>query len=90
MGGGGGWEAEGGLKHPFGLKEQCCTFSMGHKLIQSTRETKTALRSSFVPHAILLKPSRAMKCTSWLDSIGEKPSVKADLVIYDQVLGVSG
>ena len=26
-GGGGGWGAEGGLKHPFGFKEQCCAFS---------------------------------------------------------------
>ena len=24
---GGRWRAEGGLKHPFGLKEQCCAFS---------------------------------------------------------------
>ena len=28
--------------------------------------------------------------TWWFDSIGKKPSVKADLAIYDQVLGVSG
>ena len=26
----------------------------------------------------------------WFDSIGKKPSVKAELAIYDQVLGVSG
>ena len=26
-GGGGGWGAEGRIKHPFGLKEQCCAFS---------------------------------------------------------------
>ena len=45
----GGWETEGGLKHPFGLKEQCCTFSMGYKLIRSTREAKTAIRGSLVP-----------------------------------------
>ena len=31
MGGdGGGWEAEGRLKQPFGLKQQCCALSMGH------------------------------------------------------------
>ena len=24
---GGGWGAEGGVKHQFGLKEQCCVFS---------------------------------------------------------------
>ena len=60
---GGGWEAEGGLKQPFGLKQQCCALSMGHRLVESTREAKTAVRSSLVPHAVLLMPSRAMKCT---------------------------
>ena len=25
--GGDGWGAEGGVKHPFGLKRQCCAFS---------------------------------------------------------------
>ena len=43
---GGGWEAEGGLKQPFGLKQQCCALSMGHRLVESTREAKTAVRSS--------------------------------------------
>ena len=62
-GGGGGWEAEGGLKQPFGLKQQCCALSMGHRLVESTREAKTAVRSSLVPHAVLLMPSRAIKCT---------------------------
>ena len=62
-GGGGGWEAEGRLKQPFGLKQQCCALSMGHRLVESTREAKTAVRSSLVPHAVLLMPSRAMKCT---------------------------
>ena len=32
-GGGGGREAEGGLKQPFGLKQQCCAFSMGPELV---------------------------------------------------------
>ena len=27
MDSGGGWGVEGGVKHPFGLKEQCCAFS---------------------------------------------------------------
>ena len=27
-GGVGGWEAEGGLKQPFGLKQKYCAFSM--------------------------------------------------------------
>ena len=43
---GAGGEPIGGLKHPFRLKKQCCTFSMGHKLIQFTREAKTVIRSS--------------------------------------------
>ena len=28
VGGGGGWGAEGGVKQPFGLKEQCFAFSI--------------------------------------------------------------
>ena len=55
-GGGGGWEAEGGLKQPFGLKQQRCALSMGHRLVESTREAKTAVRSSLVPHAVPLMP----------------------------------
>ena len=62
-GGGGGWEAEGGLKQPLRLKEQCCAFSLWHKLIQSTKEAKTGVRSSMVPHTVLLMPLRTMKCT---------------------------
>ena len=63
VGGGGGWEAEGGVKHPFGLKGQCCAFSKWHERIQSTREAQTAVRSSLVPHAVLLTHPRTMKCT---------------------------
>ena len=62
-GGGGGWEAEGGLKQPFGPKQQCCAFSMGPELVQSTGCAKTAVRSSLVLHAVLLLPLRAEKCT---------------------------
>ena len=63
MGGGGGWGAVGGVKHPFGLKGQCCAFSKCHELIQSTREAQAAVRSSLVPHAVLLTHPRTMKCT---------------------------
>ena len=65
MGGGWGgqWGAEGGVKHPFGLKGQCCAFSKCHELIQSTREAQTAVRSSLAPHAVLLTHPRTMKCT---------------------------
>ena len=63
VGGGGGWGAVGGVKHPFGLKGQCCAFSKCRELIQSTREAQTAVRSSLVPHAVLLAHSRTMKCT---------------------------
>ena len=76
-GGGGGWEAEGWLKQPFGLKQHCCTLSMGPELVQSTAAggAKTAIRSSLVPHAVLLMPLRAEKCI---------------LAIYCQALSVSG
>ena len=63
VGGGGGWGAVGGAKHPFGPKGQCCAFSKCHELIQSTREAQTAVRSSLVPHAVLLTHPRTMKCT---------------------------
>ena len=63
---GGGQEAGmgGKPKQPFGLKQQCCTFSfsMGSELVQSTGWAKTAIRSSLVPHAVLLMPLRAEKC----------------------------
>ena len=63
MGGGGGrWEVKGGLKQPFGLKKQCCAFSMGPKLVQSTGWAMAAVRSSLVPHAVLLMPLRSEKC----------------------------
>ena len=62
-GGGGGWEAEGGLRQPFRIKEQCCTFSQWHKLLQCTKEAKTGERSSLVPRAVLLMHPSAMKCT---------------------------
>ena len=34
-------------------------------------------------------PLGLRNASSWFNSIGKKPSVKADLAIYDQVLGVS-
>ena len=61
-GGRGGWEAEGGLKQPFGLKQQCCALSMGSALVQSTGWAMAALRSSLVPHAVLLMHLGAEKC----------------------------
>ena len=46
-----------------GLKGQCCAFSKWHERMQSTREAQTAVRSSLVPHAVLLAHPRTMKCT---------------------------
>ena len=57
-GGGGGWEAEDGLKQPFGLKQQ----SVWDQNVQSMGWAKTAIRSSLVPHAVLLVPLRVEKC----------------------------
>ena len=49
----GGWEAKGGLKQPFGLKEQCCTFSTDtiHKGGPDSHEEQFDT------------PCRTMKCT---------------------------
>ena len=63
VGSGGGWGAKGGVKHPFGPKEQWCVFRKWHELTKSTREAQTAVRSSLVPHAVLLTRPRTMKCT---------------------------
>ena len=35
-GGGGGWEAEGGLHLPLGHRQWCCVFSKGQIQVQST------------------------------------------------------
>ena len=41
------------------------------------------MRSSLVPHAVLLMHPRTMKyAPSWFHSIAKEPSVKADLAIY--------
>ena len=74
---GGGWEAEGRLKQPFRLKEQCCTFSLWHKLLQCTKEAKTGERSSLVPHAVLLMHPRAMKCTLMVSQHRQKAVCKS-------------
>ena len=75
--GGGGWGAVGGVKHPFGLKGQCCAFSKCHELIQSTREAQTAVRSSLVPHAVLLTHPRTMKCTLVVSQHRQKAACKS-------------
>ena len=50
----GRWEAEGGLKQFFGLKQQYCASSMGPELTKSTGWAKTAIRSNLVSCAVLL------------------------------------
>ena len=42
----------------------------------------TAVRSSLVPHAVLLIPLRAKKCILVAQQHKQKQSVKADLAIY--------
>ena len=88
--GGGEWEAEGELKQPFRFKQQCCAFSLGPEHVQSTGWAKTAIRSSLVPHVVLLMPFKAEKCILVVQQHQQKPSLKADLAIYGQVFGVSG
>ena len=72
VGGGGGWGAEGRVKQPFGLKEQSYAFSISHELIQSVGEDKTAVRSSLVPHAVLLMPLKAKKCILVVQQLWQK------------------
>ena len=73
----GGWGAEGRVKHPFGLKGQCCAFSKCHEWTRSTREAQTAVRSSLVPHAVLLTHPRTMKCTLVVSQHQQKPVCKS-------------
>ena len=53
---GGGWEAEGGLYHPQGDKQQCCIFSRAQKLLQSTWYAEMVVISSMTHQADLLVP----------------------------------
>ena len=57
-----GWITEGRLQQPFGLKQQCCSLSMGPELIQSTGWDVAAVKSNLVSYVVLLMPLRAKKC----------------------------
>ena len=46
--------------------------------------------SSLAPHAALLMPHRLCCDSLWLDRVGKKPSLKADLLIYTYIVTVSG
>ena len=89
-GGWGRWVDKGRLKHPFGLKQQCCSFCMWNKLIKSKGWAKIAVRSSLVPHAVLLMPLRVNKYIFRFNSIDKMSLVKADLATHGQVPDVSG
>ena len=54
VGGGGAWEPRQ-VKASIQTQRAVLYLQHGNKLIQSTREAKTAIMSSFVSHAILLK-----------------------------------
>ena len=85
----GRWEAKGKLKEAFGIKQHCCAFSLGAELVKSTGWAMTAIRSSLVPHAVLLMPSGPKNASWWFKNIGKshlwKQTCKA---IHGQVLGV--
>ena len=55
-GGGGGWEAKGGLNHPWAQGQSHCVFSKMQKQPQCTCQAKTVAGSSLTPHA-LVRPS---------------------------------
>ena len=52
-------------------------------------DTRIGRDGGLTPHASLV-----MACSGstplWIDRVGKKPSVKADLAMYSCVLGVSG
>ena len=51
VGGGGGWEAEGGLNHPLAQGKSRCVFNKAEKQPQCTCQDKTVAGSSLTPHA---------------------------------------
>ena len=53
-GGGGGWEAKGGLNHPWAQGQSHCVLSKTQKQPQCTCQAKTVAGSSLTPHAGLL------------------------------------
>ena len=53
-GGGGGWEAEGGLNHPWAQRNSHCVLSKTQKQPQCTCQTKTVADCCLTPHAALL------------------------------------
>ena len=58
VGGGGGWEAEGGLNHPPAQGRSRCVFNKAQKQPQCTCQDKTVIGSSLTPHgALLVHPS---------------------------------
>ena len=54
VGGGDGWEAEGGLYHPWEQGQSHCVFSKTQNQPQRTCQAKTVAGSSFTPHTTLL------------------------------------
>ena len=52
-GGGGGWEAEGGVNHPWAQRNSHCVLSETQKQPQCTCQARTVAGSCLTPHAAL-------------------------------------
>ena len=64
------------IKQPFGLKTTVLSLQY---LIKSTAWAMTAVRSSLVPHAVLLIPLRAKKCILMVQQHHQKAVCKSRL-----------
>ena len=63
---------------------------MWHELMQSTGWAKIPVKSSVVPHAVILMLLMAEKCIFVIQQYWQKAVCEADLAIYGQVFSVSG
>ena len=86
-GGGGGWEAEGRLKQP---SSSAVPSVWDLNWYDPQSGPRLPLGAVWYPMQSYYCPSGPRNASSWFKSIGKKPSMKADLAIYGQVLGVSG
>ena len=94
----GGRERVGGSTMPSDIGDQVvCTVGQtdGHSNPYHTMMRADVEWNSLGPHSNLLMPSSGptgsvMHGSAWLDRVGKKPSVKADLFIYSNCVTVSG
>ena len=88
---GAGGEAEGGFFHTFEQKSSYCVFIEVYKQPQFTCQGDTVACSGLTSSvALLVQPSGTVHSIMDHDRVTEVIPVKADLVIFSSLIGVSG